>query len=395
MTYDAIIVGGGPAGSKAASLLAKDRNVLVIEEHATSGAPVHCTGLISDEALRLSGVKPTVLNRLYGANIIFPDGRSVTVRSKEHKAVLIDRNELDTLMAEKARDDGAAYLYSARYVSHSVSDSTSDPLSDSAVRVTTDGAAISSSMIIGADGRNSKVAATIPDNAPAEYVRGIQADVRGKAGDDGMINIYVGSGTAPGFFAWEIPFGDMVRIGLCTSEAAGPPAAYLKRLLRATGHENGETIAKYCGRIPLGGRRRTYADNLLLIGDAACHVKPISGGGLQPAFRSAYALAETVAEAFDEGDLSEEFLSVYEKRWRRDVGRELRMGYRLRKMFTSLSDGELNGAAGIIGKEHIRKILDGGDIDHPSDLLLRMMRHPLTMLRLMPLMVTAGIRSIL
>jgi len=385
ISYDIAVIGGGPAGSKVASLLAADNDVVVIEARPVPGRPVHCTGLVSEEVIKLSGVRPTVLNRLYGANIIFPDGRTISVRSKGHKAVLIDRAELDALMALKAEDDGAKHMYSTRYVSHTVS--------DDAVSTITDGGAVSSSVLVGADGNNSKVAMTIPDNAPAEYVRGLQADAKRRADDEGMINIRVGSDAAPGFFAWEIPFGDMTRIGLCTSYGADPPSAYLKRLLGKIGVKDEDIVSKYCGRIPLGGRRRTYGDRTLLIGDAAGQVKPISGGGLQPAFRSAYALAETVTEAFDEGDTSERFLSVYEKRWKRDVGRELRNGYRIRRMYTSMSDGELNDAARTIDKESIRDMLNGGDIDRPSDLMIKMLGHPMTMMRLMPMMMKANLRG--
>ena len=383
--HDVAVIGGGPAGNKAASLLAKDHDVLVIEDHEISGRPVQCAGLVSDEVVKLSGVKPTVLNRLYGANVIFPSGKVISMRSKEHKAVLIDRYELDTLMAQKAVDEGVKHMYSTRYASHTISNDSVD--------IMTSAGMIQASVIVGADGNNSKVARSIPNNAPAEYVRGIQADVKRTSDDDKMINIYVGSETAPGFFVWEIPFNDMVRIGLCTSWSAGPPSPYLKRFLERKGIKDDDIVNKYCGRIPIGGQRRTYADRTLLIGDAACHVKPVSGGGLQPAFRSAYALSETITEAFDESSFSEKFLSVYEKRWKRDVGKELKKGYRLRKMYVSMSDGELDHIARTMDKESIRKILNEGNIDHPSDLMFKMMRHPITMMRLVPLMVKAKFRS--
>ncbi|MCL2143030.1 MAG: NAD(P)/FAD-dependent oxidoreductase [Methanomassiliicoccaceae archaeon] len=384
--HDVIVIGGGPVGNKAASILAKDHDVLVVEDHDIPGRPVQCTGLVSDEVIKLSGVRPTILNRLYGANVFFPSGQKISVRSKEHKAVLIDRAELDAKMAGKAEDDGAKHMYSTRYITHRISDGK--------VKITTSGGELSSSMIIGADGHNSAVARTIPDNEAAEYLRGIQADVRYKADDPEMIDIHIGSNIAPGFFAWAIPFDDMLRVGLCTSHEAGPPSAYLKSFLKRIGADENEIVSKYCGKIPLGGRRRTYADNLLLIGDAACHVKPISGGGLQPAFRSVYALAETISEAFDELNFSEKFLSVYEKRWKRDVGKELKRGYRLRKMYTSMSDTELDHVSDIIGKDSIIRMLNGGDIDHPSDLLFGMMRHPITMLRLAPLMIKANMRCV-
>ncbi|MCL2712468.1 MAG: NAD(P)/FAD-dependent oxidoreductase [Methanomassiliicoccaceae archaeon] len=383
--YDAVIIGAGPVGSKAASLLAKEFNVLVIEKKGMDKRPVQCTGLISNEVLRSSSVEPSILGRSYGANIIFPNEKKISIRSDEQKAVLIDRNEFDILMAEKAMDDGAEYHYSERYISHRKENGKAI--------VTTDKEEIEASVIIGADGHRSVTAGTITDNRPKEYVKGFQADVLHESEDQRMITIRVGSHIAPGFFSWEIPFGNMLRIGLCVSENNGLPAEYFKKLLEKANVNKDMIKRTYCGRIPIGGRRRTYDDNMLLIGDAAGHVKPISGGGLQPSFKAAYSLSETVKEAFDENNFSEKFLSVYEKRWKRDIGKELRRGYRLRKMFTSLSDDELNKISEIVDKENITKILTSGNIDHPSDLIVPVMKDPVTALRLAPFMAKAGMRS--
>ena len=382
---DVIVIGGGPAGNRTASLLAKDHDVLVIEEHNVSGDPMQCTGLVSNEVLGLSGVRPTILNKLYGANIFFPCGESISVRSDEHKAVLIDRSEFDRMIAEKAEDAGAKHMYSVKFREHSIRDGI--------VTAVTDGGTFTSRLIVGADGRNSKLAKSIPDNRPAEYIRGIQADIRRRADDQEMLNIRIGSKVAPGFFSWEIPFGDMMRVGLCISWDAGPPSEYLKLLMKKIGADDRDVVRKYSGIIPIGGQRRTYADNLLLVGDAACQVKPISGGGLQPALRSSYCLAETARETLASNDLSERSLSIYERRWKDEVGRELKNGYRLRKMYTSMSDEELDKVFDAANKSNIKDILNGGSIDHPSDLIVPVMKDIMTAVRLTPLMLKAAIRG--
>lgn len=213
--YDAVVIGGGPAGSKAAELLAKDRDVLVLEEHSEPGVPVECAGLVTDEVIDLSGVRPDILNVLYGANVFFPGGGKISVKSGWPKANLIDRADLDRKLAWKAADAGAEYRYNEKYMGHSIGDRSV---------VESDKGKTECSLIIGADGHSSKVAMSLcADNSPREYVRGFQMDIRKKYDEPDMMNLRLGSEIAPGFFSWEIPFGEYVRVGLCTSWSAGPP----------------------------------------------------------------------------------------------------------------------------------------------------------------------------
>jgi digeranylgeranylglycerophospholipid reductase len=357
---DTVVIGGGPAGSMAARLLAPDRDVLVIEEHSCSGEPVQCAGLLTDEVLSLSGVRTEVLNRIYGANVFFPGGGVITVRSKKPKVNVIDRAELDRLMAEKAMDAGAEYRYGERYLSHTVSNRIS---------VKTDSGTEDCSLLIGADGHSSRTAMTLGDNRPREYIRGYQMDVRKTSGEEDMINIRLGSETAPGFFSWEVPFEDCIRVGLCTSWSAGPPWNYMKKLLAETGLDKAPAVKKYCGKIPLGGRPRSYGDRLMLIGDAAGQVKPVSAGGLHPAFKSAPFLKKTADEAFASDDFSAKVLSRYEKGWKKETGKELRRGYALRKAFKKMSDSDLDKAYGLATSDSVLNALNDIDFDRPSSVI--------------------------
>ena len=347
---DVVVVGGGPAGSRTAALLARGHDVLVLEEHERSGLPMQCAGLITDDVIELSGVRPDILSTLFGAEVVFPDGTALTVRSREPKARAVDRADLDSRMAVLDTSSGT----------------------------------MEARMVVGADGHTSKVATGIPGSRPTEYLRGIQADVAGRAEHDDLFRIHLGSRYAPGFFTWEIPCGDFIRVGLCTSWEAGPPMAYLRRLLEDLGMTD-RVIGMHSGKIPLHGLGGIVGDRTLLVGDAASQVKPVSGGGLYPGLTAAGILADVAGRALEDDDLSARRLSEYRRRCDDAFGSELRRGYSLRRMFVRMSDDDLVAAGRFASRDDVRSVLDDIDIDHPSAVVRGLLRHPSAVLSAIPL----------
>ena len=378
--HDVVVIGGGPAGTISAGLLAKDHDVIVIEEHDVSGTPLQCTGLITQDVIDMSGVAPDILNRIYGANVFFPNGNVLEVRSKNVKAVLIDREDLDRKLAEKAMDSGAEILYGKTYEGHK--------FLQNGISAIVDGNEISAKIMVGADGQRSRTAMSVPENSPKEYVYGIQADIRSRKEESDIMDLRIGSEFAPGFFSWEIPFEDFTRVGLCVSQAGGPND-HLKRLLKKTGLQDSEVIRKYSGKIPLGGRKRTYGDRLVLIGDAAGQVKPISGGGLYPIMKAAPHLKDTVSNALSTGNTSAKALSTYEKAWKKEIGKELSRGYRIRKMYTKLTDDDYNKVYDIMERENIKKILNDISVDEPSSVAPFILKNPRAAVSFLPIILKA------
>ena len=382
--YDVVVVGGGPAGSRTAAALAKDHDVLILEEHSRVGEPVQCAGLITERSIELSGVRPEVLNRFTGANVIFPDGNTVTIRSPDVKAVMIDRADFDTKLAEKAADAGAKFSFSTRYLSHSVKENR--------VSVSSTAGELTSKLLIGADGHSSRVATSIPDNGPREYMRGIEYDIRRRMDQQDTINIRIGTDIAPGLFSWEAPFGEYTRVGLCSVWSAGPPIEMMRILMKRIGAEDCEIVKKYCGKVPVGRRRRMYSDNLMLIGDAASQVKPVSAGGIYPILMSTGPLCETAEEAFAKDDFSAKVLSGYEKRWNPLVGKELDKSYKLRKIYLKFNNDDMNAIYPYMAKKSVNDALNTVDIDNPSISAFTAFRNIPTAFKLATTVIKAKVR---
>jgi digeranylgeranylglycerophospholipid reductase len=74
-------------------------------------------------------------------------------------------------------------------------------------------------------------------------------------------------------------------------------------------------------------------DGLMLVGDAARQVNPLTGGGIGNAMQAGKLAAETAAAAIAEGDVSASYLARYEQEWRRSTGRKMARNYRLRQRF--------------------------------------------------------------
>jgi geranylgeranyl reductase family protein len=74
----------------------------------------------------------------------------------------------------------------------------------------------------------------------------------------------------------------------------------------------------------VGGVPRSHADHLLLVGDAAGQIDPLTGEGIQYAMDAAEIAADTLAEAFAAEDWSAAFLGRYHRRWMAAFGRDFR-----------------------------------------------------------------------
>lgn len=145
------------------------------------------------------------------------------------------------------------------------------------------------------------------------------------------------------------------------------------------------SVSSYmAGLIPLGVLPQTTADNIMLVGDAASQVKPTSGGGIYTGLVCANHCISIAQNAIENHTLTDLYLQTYHKNWTKDIGKELSMGMRFRHIFTNLDDDHLDKYLQKLNKPKIIDIINAhGDIDHPSNLVLPLMKQAPSLAKLL------------
>lgn len=368
------VVGAGPAGSRSArDLAANGLRVALLEEHRRIGVPSHCSGLISPRTLEEAEIRePIVANRLTGAYVHTAGGGSLAVGGEEARALAIDRVRLDELLCDQAQAAGAELLR-ARMVQAQ--------RQNGGVRLLCqrDGRdlQLSARLVLGADGAHSRVARSLGLAPPRERVYCLGLEGRLRLPREEFVHVFVGHRLAPRWFGWIIPTGGgRVRVGIGCDGTDKPIRCY-KRLVAAFPNLLGEmdVCRMYGGTIPLDFAPRSYADNVLLVGDAAGQVKPFSGGGIYTGLVAGRCAAEAAAAALAADDTTARSLRGYERAWKSEIGRELTRSLRIRRFGLGLSDGDLDRLVAALGHEALRPLIARhGDIDYPSRVILRLAR---------------------
>jgi len=384
--FDVAVAGAGPAGSRTARDLAQaGLRVALLEEHRQPGIPSHCSGLISPRTLQEAGIGPqAAIHQIRGAFLHAPDGTVAALGGEQVRAVAIDRVRWDETLCQQAQAAGADLLRGRV---------TGVTRQDGGVRLTVEtggrGRHLTARLIVGADGAHSRVARCLGLPGPREraYCLGIEGRLNSPRQD--FVHVFVSSDVAPGWFGWIIPVGDgTVRAGIGSTNGVKPIVCY-RRLAAAFPQifASLEPVRMYGGTIPLSFAPRSYGDNVLLVGDAAGQVKPLSGGGIYTGLVAARHAAQAALEAFRAGDLSARRLSSYERRWKAEIGRELARSRRLRHAGLALGDQGVSRVVRALRHDGLSALASQhGDIDYPSRALLRLARSAPALGALLPVL---------
>ncbi len=389
--YDVAIVGGGPIGGFIADKISKKGfNVALYEEHKNIGEPLKCAGLVSSRVFDIVDVKKEniIQNSIKGAHIHSPSGQILTIGGDKVHALVINRSMFDYEIIKQAMESNTEVFLENKIISAKKSE---DHIK---FRTSKNNKNIRCKLLVGADGPFSTIRKWFNFSEPTEILKGIGAEITNTNLDPNFVEIFLGRNVAPGFFAWIIPTnksGTKARTGLCISPDMSnfTPKHFLLNLFKnkqfSDFFKNVEITKRIGGAIPLGPLKKTYADNMLLVGDAAAQVKPTSGGGIYTGLLCASHCITVAEAALQKNNFSQQILKKYQKMWSADIGKELNRGMRFRTIFKNLTDKQIDK---YIEKFQNLKTIDiiskYGDIDYPSKLAIPLLKTNPSILKLLP-----------
>ena len=370
-----VVIGGGPVGSYVAYKMAGMGNeVVVLERKQRVGEQVCCTGIIGQECVSSFDIDSNVvLRQANSAKLVSPSGKLLRLQREETQAYILDRAAFDTAMASRAQDSGAEYILDSPVSGIEIGgDRVRVETSNHEGRLNFEARAA-----VIAAGFGSRLVAGLGLGRVGDFAHGVQAEVETTGIKE--IKVYFGREIAPRFFAWLVPTSPrMAWVGLMSRNN---PGHYLRKLMSSL-LTQGEIVTDKAelnyGGIPLKPLAKAYSERLIVVGNAAGQVKPISGGGIYYGLLCAEIAADTLHRALKSDDLSVKSLAKYERGWRRKLGWELKTGYWARKVFERLSDRQIDRIFDIVKANGIDEtLLKAKDLsfDWHSQAILGLMGH--------------------
>ncbi|MFA5955586.1 geranylgeranyl diphosphate reductase [Hyphomicrobium sp.] len=335
VTYDTVIVGGGPAGSTAANDLAKrGRTVLLLDR---AGRIKPCGGAVPPILIEDFGIPDhLIVARVGGARIFSPSSRRVDMPIQDNGYVgMVDRDVFDEWLRERAKSAGAVRVDGRfEYLS---TDADGISIVNYRQRTSTgdeEMRAVRARSIVGADGALSAIARqAVPGAGRVPYVFAYHEIIKipvsatantgatvAKTYDGGKCDIYYQGAFSPDFYAWIFPHGDTASIGTGSAHKGFSLRSAVGALRARSGLEDAETVRREGAPIPLRPLKKwDNGRDVVLAGDAAGVVAPASGEGIFYAMTGGRLAADAVELFLKTGDARS--LASARKRFMREHGR--------------------------------------------------------------------------
>ena len=345
MKYDVVVVGAGPAGSTAAKNLAEQGKKVILVDKDTFPRDKPCGGGLPTRVMRqFPYIKNYIDSISYGSKTFSSSMRyNLSFTRKKPVVYTVLRKTFDYDLVQLAEKKGADVLQGKKIVDVTIQ-------KNKAVCILEDGSKLESKLIIGCDGMRSLVAEKTHLCSPSaeKCVCLVQeqamkpADIEKYFKKEKSVYLFIKTQGIAGY-AWIFPKKDSINIGIGQFENAidkskkpVPLKSFYKKYIAMLKKQHilpsSFTIENLQGgTLPIFPLENTYSDRVLLCGDAAGFINPITGEGIYYAMASGKIAATVCSEALDKNDVSKHYLSQYQHRWYEQFGKDLKLLGRFNK----------------------------------------------------------------
>lgn len=346
--YDVVVIGSGPAGATTARVAAENGlSVLLVDKRQELGAPIQCSGAVSRHALEEVGIPITpefIQEPIYGFGIYNESGAASLIDYRKMKpeeygagegkkplGFVVDRRRFDRYLMTLAERAGVETWLKTEGLGYAVDGKGGCEIN---LRRFNEPITVKAKVLVGADGLQSQVGrwAGLRTHIKITELASCLQFVVDRVETKGLLEIITGHEWAPGGYAWVFPKGHgYAEIGLgviCTmtdKNAKWHLDHFMQHSFFRERFADSRVLEIQGGGVPLAAPLRTqYADHLILVGDAARHVNPITGGGIHTALSGGMIAAKYLIELLHSGrEATTANLKGYQDAWLDKLGNKM------------------------------------------------------------------------
>ncbi|HEY2446381.1 MAG TPA: NAD(P)/FAD-dependent oxidoreductase [Rhizomicrobium sp.] len=288
--FDLVVIGASFAGLACARTAAlRGLSVAVLDAKPEAGARVRTTGILVKEVTDAFDLPSHCMSKIRGVRLYSPRGRSLDLHAPGYFFQATDTAALLRWLAAETGRAGATLLFGQKF---------EDGCADGS-GVTISKLGIQASWLVGADGARSRVAEFFRLGRNRRFLAGAELECEPVASlDPRFLHCFADSAIAPGYIGWALAGHGMSQFGAAARLGHKPRlAALTTRVKSILGIEALSVVERRSGLIPTGGPVSPLGrGRVLLVGDAAGLVSPLTGGGIHTALHYGRRAAQLISD---------------------------------------------------------------------------------------------------
>lgn len=307
--YDIAVIGAGFAGLACARRAAqRGLSVVVLERKTEPGERIHTTGILVREAWEEWAAPSALVRRISRVRVYTPSHRFVELNGDRYFFMATDTARLMRHLVEETRRSGAEVRFGERF--RGVGPPRNGPPGHWSLengplenRLTLRESGVNCRFLVGADGARSRVAESFGLDRNRRLLKGVEWEFEPLTSAGDCLHCFIDSEYAPGYIGWVVPGVAATQVGLAVhrNRRADMPG-FIRRIDPLFGLSRKRVLEKRGGVIPIGGLLRNFhGEDVVLIGDSAGMVSPLTAGGIHNAYRFGRLAGDAVTDYLESG----------------------------------------------------------------------------------------------